>query len=654
MPDRPPPLDARTYEEFKRDLQLLIPRYTPEWTDWNESDPGTTLLELFAWLADSVVYRLNQVPDALYLKLLELIGIQPAAALPARVHLTFTPNAGSIADPIVVPLGTVVSADGSDGRPVYFETEVALGVTRFPLSALQVFDGTTHGVSGAFAPFGESPAPGNAVYLGFGPVPPDVTRSAFPAQLRLHVVSAAGRGAVASDVAAGTSRPAPPVTVQWEYLDQLAPRQRWTRLEVRDDASVALTRDGDVVLDAPPARATAHGPLGAVAEPHYWVRGRLVSGVYPDGAAPLLEAIEANTVPAVGLRTVRDEPVGTSNGLPGQRMQLANGLIDAASLRVVVTTGTRAVPWTAREDLVTSSPTDTHFVLDSAAGVLVFGDGAHALIPPAGSEVTASYRFGGGAGSNIAAGSATALLGPVTGVSAVTNPRPAVGGQDRQTTEELTRQAPARLRAQQRAVTAEDLVDEALRVGGVARATVIRSAHPEYPGVQVPGAVTVLVLPSAPPQGGVALPQPTPELKEAVARHLDPLRPITAEVYVDGPTYREVRVRARVEIRATASPDAVGDELRRALQGFLSPLPVPGPAGPSQPRDFGEDFHPTSLFRALLDVDGVVAVPALTIWVDGEEVPITVPVPLGQGELLGDSGQHVLIVVPRRDAQGSR
>ncbi|MEZ4496532.1 MAG: hypothetical protein R2845_07095 [Thermomicrobiales bacterium] len=31
---------------------LLIPFYAPEWTDHNAHDPGVTLLELFAWLAE--------------------------------------------------------------------------------------------------------------------------------------------------------------------------------------------------------------------------------------------------------------------------------------------------------------------------------------------------------------------------------------------------------------------------------------------------------------------------------------------------------------------------------------------------------------------------------------------------------------------------
>ena len=159
-----------------------------------------------------------------------------------------------------------------------------------------------------------------------------------------------------------------------------------------------------------------------------------------------------------------------------------------------------------------------------------------------------------------------------------------------------------------------------MRVGGVARATVVPLAHPDFPGISVPGAVTVVIVPVV-ADAGDTLPLPAPELKEAVALHLDTMRPVTAEVYVDGPVYRQVQVIARIEIQPYASPDQVSLAVIGALNEFLSPLPVPLPDGTSStPRGFGENFYPTSLYRAILDVDGVVAVPILTVSVDGVQI----------------------------------
>ncbi len=61
-------LDNRSYTDLVNELRRRIPAYTPEWTDYNESDPGIALIELFSWLADILVYRINQVPDKAYVE----------------------------------------------------------------------------------------------------------------------------------------------------------------------------------------------------------------------------------------------------------------------------------------------------------------------------------------------------------------------------------------------------------------------------------------------------------------------------------------------------------------------------------------------------------------------------------------------------------
>ena len=58
----------------------MIPRYAPEWTNHNPSDPGITLIELAAWMTDLLIYRLNQVPDKNYVAFLNLLGIKLRAA----------------------------------------------------------------------------------------------------------------------------------------------------------------------------------------------------------------------------------------------------------------------------------------------------------------------------------------------------------------------------------------------------------------------------------------------------------------------------------------------------------------------------------------------------------------------------------------------
>ena len=85
-----PTLDNRSYEQLKQELLRRIPVYTPEWTDHNESDPGIALLELFAYLGESVLYRFNQIPDTTKIEFLRLLGVRPRPAVPAQALLAAT------------------------------------------------------------------------------------------------------------------------------------------------------------------------------------------------------------------------------------------------------------------------------------------------------------------------------------------------------------------------------------------------------------------------------------------------------------------------------------------------------------------------------------------------------------------------------------
>src|SRR5204863_6550305 len=89
MPLQPPALDDRSYDELLQDLLASIPAHTPEWTSPQQGDPGRTLLELFAWLGDALLYRANLLPEKQRLVFLKLLGItmQPAAAARGLIAL---------------------------------------------------------------------------------------------------------------------------------------------------------------------------------------------------------------------------------------------------------------------------------------------------------------------------------------------------------------------------------------------------------------------------------------------------------------------------------------------------------------------------------------------------------------------------------------
>ena len=132
---------------FQRDLvdeaRRRIIRYCPEWTEYNLSDPGITLIELFAWMTEMIVYRLNRVPEKNYIKFMELLGIQLQPAHSARTEVTFrlaipfpvTPEDDTTA---YVPQGTEVATRPSDEEPeIIFTTDERLVIVAPKLTQLR-------------------------------------------------------------------------------------------------------------------------------------------------------------------------------------------------------------------------------------------------------------------------------------------------------------------------------------------------------------------------------------------------------------------------------------------------------------------------------------------------------------------------------------
>ncbi len=122
MPIQVPTLDDRKYQALLDEALARIPVHNPEWTNFNQSDPGVTLIEVFAFLTENLLYRANQIPERNRLKFLSLLGIplQPASA--ARGMVTFTNERG--------PLRSITLGGDLEVRAgqVPFRTEQSLDV----------------------------------------------------------------------------------------------------------------------------------------------------------------------------------------------------------------------------------------------------------------------------------------------------------------------------------------------------------------------------------------------------------------------------------------------------------------------------------------------------------------------------------------------
>ena len=103
-----PQLDDRTFAQLVEQARSRIPVLCPEWTDLSPSDPGIILLELFAYLTETMLFRLNRIPEKAYIEFLQLMGVRLHPPSAARVTLRFTRSKGSEAA-IEIPRGTRVT-----------------------------------------------------------------------------------------------------------------------------------------------------------------------------------------------------------------------------------------------------------------------------------------------------------------------------------------------------------------------------------------------------------------------------------------------------------------------------------------------------------------------------------------------------------------
>src|SRR5215813_7063947 len=120
MPLPLPNLDTRRWADLVEEGRSQIPRYARAWTDHNAHDPGITLIELFAWLTEQDIYRVNRVPDRHRRKFLALVGFAPFPPHAAQAVLAFDPDLGT--SPFDIPSGAEFAADDPEGHAVFLCT----------------------------------------------------------------------------------------------------------------------------------------------------------------------------------------------------------------------------------------------------------------------------------------------------------------------------------------------------------------------------------------------------------------------------------------------------------------------------------------------------------------------------------------------------
>ncbi len=603
-----PNLDDRRFPDLMADALRLVGRHCPEWTDHGPSDPGVTLLEAFAFLADQVVRRLNQVPDRLHVKFLDLIGVRLLPPTAARTDVTFWLSAPAGTD-LTIPAGTEVGTLGTEAvDPVVFGTERDCTAVACELAGVRTrAAGADGGVdcepelrAGPVPVFSPVPRPGDTLLVALDVAVP---RCAVRLRLDSHVAGV------------GVDPGNPPLV--WEAYDGA----QWQRCRVLSDGTGGLNRPGDVLLDVP----DRHRPALLDGQRAGWLRARVVEAGpgrpgYRD--SPVLAGVSVCTVgvsgPARNARSIREEHLGTADGSPGQVFEVRSRPVLAGAGEPVVETSsdTGWLRWDPVDHFAASGPGDRHFTLDAHTGEITFGplvrlaDGGavqHGAVPERGASVRVrGYAVGGGTAGNVGAGTITTLRSSIPFVAEVSNATAATGGTDAETVPQARDRGGIALRTTARAVTAEDY--EVLARQAVPEAARIRCITAGDAGL--PSAtVKVLVVPAAPDDGGLvrlADLVPSDETLARLAGYLDGVRLVGTTVLVEPPRYRGLTVVARLVARPRLDTGEVRATALATLARYLSPLPGGGPEGRGWP--FGRAVRIGEIHALLHRVRGVDAV----------------------------------------------
>jgi predicted phage baseplate assembly protein len=616
-----PQLFTLRYDDLVQLGRSRLPGFSPDWTDHNAHDPGITLMELLAWVAEAQLYSLDHLSRderTAYAALLDVsaAGTRAARGLLWPDHLDPASPSNTFLSNVVIDPGASIHLPGDEElqfRPEYKVLWTPGNILRLWSRAADGADRELASINrrgGAeFLPFGETAGPRDIFAMefetradeGLFPPPPEDASGAF----WIIGVRALDLSPQPSDEASQDLRPG------GLAVDLVAGTDRYS-LPIAADSSNAMMRTGALVLDLSGVKGSPK---------RFTIEFRAPRGL---PRAPRVLRIEPNVLPITQRRTIEAES-HDATGLPDQSFDCAEpGLCfrpGEEPVQVAVSNGSTSETWTRCEGLSDEGPGDRAYELDEGAGRVRFGNGHNGAKPAADSKVLLSYGVSDGEKGNVARNRKWIVTG-VAGVFGV-NPDPISGGAGRLDLSGLRREARSRAPENHALVSSADIEDAAksLPLLEVARAWVPASRQ-DAPRT---GTVTLTAMRSRP--GGIEPAQP-PETRrwlEAIRRRLAGRLPLGTNLLVVAPRYVDFIVRTQLQVQRGRNPEDVKTDVRRALKSKLAL--VASEAGTS-PREPGVPVTSRDVTAWIRSVDGVGDVLKLELVV-GQDVKSEVAVPKG-------------------------
>lgn len=172
-------LDDKGYDQIREESIARIPMYSREWTNYNISDPGITILENFSAFMALQQSEINEVPDKIRLRLLALAG--------------FAAREGTCATAYLMPRTSCLVPERMKlyAQNICFELEQCAEVREMRLLSVRAGSGGIgqtallgrEGAKGGLPLFGEQPTGGEAIYFTFNDIPEAGQKVAFFVEL---------------------------------------------------------------------------------------------------------------------------------------------------------------------------------------------------------------------------------------------------------------------------------------------------------------------------------------------------------------------------------------------------------------------------------------------------------------------------------------
>jgi hypothetical protein len=309
-------------------------------------------------------------------------------------------------------------------------------------------------------------------------------------------------------------------------------------------------------------------------------------------------SVNANVGPATAGASVTDLLGSGSASTPNQKFTLKQSPLTyvqaatASGAQSTLQVKVNGVTWTEQlPNLYGAAPTAKVYAtlnLPGGGAQVIFGDGLEGSTLPTGqSNIVANYRIGIGSAGNVAAGTITTLVDRPLGVSAVTNPLAATGGQDAQSAGDIRANAPLSVLTLGRPVSIADYQNIAASFAGVAKAQAMWIQGGAYRGVFI----TVAGV------GGAALPPGNATVAALVAA-LQAIGDPTIPIFVQSFLETTFRLRADLAFDPAYDQNAVSAQALQTLQQTYS----------FAARGFGQGVSGDEIAALLQGVPGVVAV----------------------------------------------